>query len=88
MNWPKAIIGTPADPTSWRKILTAGGQKLAEELAAFRSSPNVEYHRILRGHERFASEICFSRFLNFCGLPFQDCLGLRGFLYNDRKTQA
>ena len=88
MNWPKAIIGTPADPTSWREILTAGGQKLAEELAAFRPGPIVEYHRILRGHERFASEICFSRFLNLCGIPFQDCRGLRGFLYNDRKTQA
>ena len=88
MNWPKAIVGTPGDPTSWRETLTAGGQNLVEELAAFRPSPIAEYHRILRGHERFASEICFSRFLNFCGLPFKECFGLRGFLYNDRKNQA
>lgn len=88
MNWPKDIVGTPGDPTSWREILREGGQKLAAELAAFRPSPTTEYHRILRGHERFASEICFSRFLNFCGVSFQDCRGLRGFLYNDRKIQA
>ena len=87
MNWPAALIGTPASPHLWRRQLEAAEAGLAQALNNRRDQGAERFHKLLKGHPRFASEICFSRFLNFCGIPFRDCIGLRGFLYSDRTLQ-
>jgi len=56
-------------------------------LTHHKASQSAQYHRLLKGNPRFASEISFARFLNFCGIPFHDCVALRGFLYSDRSEQ-
>lgn len=87
MNWPLDLVGTPQHPRPWRQALLAGEQHLTQALAHYKSSQSAHYHRLLKGNPRFASEISFSRFLNFCGIPFHDCVALRGFLYSDRSEQ-
>ena len=87
MNWPAELIGTPASPYLWRRQLEAAEPSLAQALSKRRNHGAEQFHKLLKGHPRFASEICFSRFLNFCGIPFRDCVGLRGFLYSDRALQ-
>lgn len=87
MNWPADLVGRPPTPSLWRRQLEAAEPSLAEALSKRRDHGSEHFHRLLKGHTRFASEICFSRFLNFCGIPFRDCKGLRGFLYNDRQMQ-
>ena len=87
MNWPVQLVGSPQHPRTWRQALIADEQRLSQALAEHIPSTNAPYHRLLKGDPRFASEICFSRFLNFCGIPFHDCPALRGFLYRDRSQQ-
>lgn len=86
MNWPVDLIGEPESTESWRERLIAGGPDLAQALARFQANGATRYHRLFQGHPRFASEVCFARFLNLMGLPFRDCRSLRGFLYSDRST--
>lgn len=88
MNWPVELIGRPQSTHAWRQLLSAGGPPLATALSQPITHSDTPLHSLLTGHERFASEICFARYLNFCGVPFRDCRGLRGFLYNDRTQQA
>ena len=85
MNWPKELVGTPNHPRPWRHSLLAAEQRLTQALAAHSPTSSESYHSLLVGHPRFASEISFCRFLNFCGIPFHDCPALRGFLYRDRS---
>ena len=40
--------------------------------------------RFVQGHPRFASEVCFARFLNFNGIAVNSTPGVRGFLRSDR----
>ena len=87
MNWPAELVGRPPTPSLWRRQLEATEPSLTEALSKRRNQGPEQFHRLLKGHTRFASEICFSRFLNFCGIPFRDCKGLRGFLYSDRHIQ-
>ncbi|MCB4389378.1 hypothetical protein [Synechococcus sp. MU1617] len=87
MNWPAELIGRPPTPSLWRRKLEKIDPSLVQALGNRRNQGPEHFHRLLRGHPRFASEICFSRFLNFCGIPFRDCKGLRGFLYSDRLMQ-
>ena len=87
MNWPQELVGTPQHPRAWRQALLADEQHLTQALANHNPDTNAPYHRLLKGDPSFASEICFSRFLNFCGIPFHDCPALRGFLYSDRSMQ-
>ena len=87
MNWPEELVGQPNHPWRWRQALIDGGASLGHALASYRDTPSSRYHRLLVGHERFSSEICFSRYLNFCGIPFRDCHALRGLLYRDRNQQ-
>ena len=86
MNWPVELIGQPETTEAWRQLLNEGGDGLATALAQFQPKPNTRYHRLFKGHARFASEVSFARFLNFNGIPFRDCRSLRGFLYSDRNT--
>jgi hypothetical protein len=86
MNWPVELIGRPASTEAWRQQLIDGGPDLAAALARFQPGADTSYHRLFRGHPRFASEVCFARYLNFLGIPFRDCHGLRGFLYSDRSS--
>lgn len=85
MNWPVELIGRPASTEAWRRQLADGGDALALALARFQGDEQSRYHRLFQGHSRFASEVCFARFLNFNGIPFRDCPSLRGFLYSDRS---
>ena len=87
MNWPLDLVGTPQHPRPWRQALLANEQRLTQALAHHKASQSAHYHRLLKGNPRFASEISFARFLNFCGIPFHDCVALRGFLYSDRSEQ-
>ena len=58
-----------------------------QALANHNPDTNAPYQQLLKGDPRFASEISFSRFLNFCGISFHDCRALREFLYSDRSIQ-
>jgi len=80
-------VGEPKHPLRWRMDLISRRESLWHELASYRHTASSRYHRLLVGHERFSSEICFSRYLNFCGIPFRDCRALRGLLYKDRTDQ-
>ena len=85
-NWPMELIGQPSSTEQWREQLVQGGQQLAIALRSFQPGADAAYHRLFRGHDRFASEVCFARFLNFTGIPFRECRSLRGFLYSDRSA--
>ena len=85
-NWPTELIGTPSTTKIWRQQLHEGGRTLTHSLAEFKPDQNTKYHRLFKGHPRFASEVSFARFLNFNCIPFKDCRSLRGFLYSDRNT--
>ena len=87
MNWPKKLVGTPNHPRPWRQTLLAAEHRLTQALTAHRPNSTERYHSLLVGHPRFASEISFCRFLNFCGIPFHDSVALRGFLYSDRSER-
>ncbi|WP_186469820.1 hypothetical protein [Synechococcus sp. A18-25c] len=86
LNWPIDLVGTPSNTEIWRQQLHKGGRSLADSLAKFKPNHDTKYHRLFKGHPRFASEVSFARFLNFNGIPFRDCRSLRGFLYSDRNT--
>ena len=84
MNWPVELVGKPQSTDAWRKDLDTRFHELSKALHEFRPGPSTTYHRLFQGHPKFASEVCFARFLNSKGIPFRDCYSLRGFLYKDR----
>lgn len=87
MAFPKALVGEPKSVECLRQILKDGGSYLANALLEWKASGDVtskDYIRFFRGHHRFASEICFARFLNFNAIQSHACPGLTGFLRNNR----
>ena len=87
MFFPKTLVGEPKGVEYLRQILKEGGSHLANELLTWRVGTNFstdDYVRFFKGNSRFASEICFARFLNFNAIPTHNCPGLTGFLRSDR----
>ena len=98
MNFPKHLVGQPSSVEKLREVLTIGGQGLAKALQNWRPDQKIDkfnydqyyieqLHRIVPGHPRFASEVCFARFLNFNGITTHNSPGLIGFLRSDRHTK-
>ncbi|WP_094555939.1 hypothetical protein [Synechococcus sp. 1G10] len=85
MLFPVEVVGKPDAPVELRKILLGGGEPLARTLATYgaKASP-LGYTRLFQGHERFASEVSFARFLNFTGVSVGWKPALSGFLWSDR----
>ena len=94
MNFPKKLVGQPKTVEDLREILSSGGEDLAKSLQQWRPDDNSsmqnqyskQLHRLVPGHPRFASEICFARFLNFNGIRTQNSPGMLGFLRSDRHS--
>ena len=94
MNFPKELVGEPATVEDLREILCAGGKVLAKALQQWKPSNDSDMqqlyikqlHRLIPGNPRFASEICFARFLNFNGIRTQNTTGVLGFLRSDRHS--
>ena len=88
MAFPRQLVGEPATVEELRSVLERGGAPLAEALLSWRpaagADPAALYLRLFQGHPRFASEVCFARFLNFNAIPARSCPGLLGFLRSDR----
>lgn len=88
MAFPRHLIGEPASVDDLRSLLKKGGESIAEKLLSWRpeidADPNSLYYRLFQGHPRFASEVCFARFLNFNAIPANSCSSLIGFLRSDR----
>lgn len=85
MNWPERLVGKPERVQELRQVLQWGGSELASALAGFRSQPDEPFLSLFQGHPRFASEVCFARFLNLCGIAAHGNRALQGFLRNDRS---
>jgi hypothetical protein len=84
MNWPERLVGRPAKVQELRQVLEGGGRELALALAGFQADPDEPFLRLFKGHPRFASEVCFARFLNLCGISAHGNRSMQGFLRNDR----
>lgn len=88
MLFPQELIGQPNTVGAFRQTLARGGEALSRALLEWRppagGDPRQLYWRLFQGHPRFASEICFARFLNFNAIPVHGCTGLSGFLRSDR----
>ena len=84
-NWPIELIGTPATVDNFKTTLKVNYYSLRQKLQAFRPTSETKYHNLFQGNINFASEIAFARHLNFVGIPFNECFGLRGFLYQNRR---
>nr|WP_271488500.1 hypothetical protein [Synechococcus sp. AH-779-G23] len=89
MPFPKAIVGEPNSVEELRNILEEGGSCLSNKLLTWKDDNDINtdnYVRFFKGNSRFASEVCFARFLNFNAIPTHSCSSLTGFLRNDRFT--
>ena len=94
MAFPQALVGQPSSVDELRAVLAAGGEDLAEALQRWRPPEGADLgqlymhqlHRLFQGHPRFASEVCFARFLNFNGVTTHCSPGLLGFLRSDRRA--
>lgn len=88
MSIPTDLVGQPASVEALRAVLATGGEALAQSLLRWRPPAAAELEglccRFFRGHPRFASEVCFARFLNFNFIPAHSSPGLLGFLRSDR----
>ena len=84
-NWPVELIGTPKTVDELRSLLIKNYCTLKQRLQLFKADKFTSYHKLFKGNTDFASEVAFARHLNFVGIPFNECYGLRGFLYQDRK---
>ena len=98
MNFPKQLVGQPATVEKLRETLISGGDELSKALQQWRipeyrektNTPSLymnQLHRLVSGHPRFASEVCFARFLNFNGIQAHNSPGLLGFLRSDRRER-
>ena len=90
MAFPTELVGHPATVEALRATLSAGGEALAQALLRWRPPAGAELEglscRFFRGHPRFASEVCFARFLNFNAISANSSPGMLGFLRSDRQT--
>lgn len=94
MNFPKELVGQPKTVNDLRETLISGGKDLARSFQQWRphdgcnmqNQYSKQLHRIIPGHPRFASEICFARFLNLNGIRTQSSPGMLGFLRSDRHS--
>ena len=94
MAFPQELVGQPATVEELRAVLAAGGEQLAQALLRWRPPAGHDsnglyihqLHRLFQGHPRFASEVCFARFLNFNGIPAHHSPGVLGFLRSDRRA--
>ena len=90
MPFPTELVGQPPTVEALRAVLTAGGEALAQALLHWRPPAGAQLEalscRFFHGHPRFASEVCFARFLNFNAIPAHSSPGLLGFLRSDRQT--
>lgn len=89
MAFPKQLVGQPATVDALRQVLIQGGSALAEALLRWQpptDDPALTQScmRFVQGHPRFASEVCFARFLNFNGIAVNSTPGVSGFLRSDR----
>jgi len=93
MAFPQELVGQPATVEDLRAVLQQGGESLAEALLRWQAPEGIDpvhlysrqLHRLFAGHPRFASEVCFARFLNFNGIPAHHTPGLLGILRSDRR---
>lgn len=85
MNWPERLVGRPERVAELRQVLQLGGRELAAALSGFQAQPGESFLRLFQGHPRFASEVCFARFLNLCAVPTHGNRALQGFLRSDRS---
>ena len=94
MAFPQELVGQPASVSELRDVLASGGEGLGSALQRWRPPENADVkqmymqqlHRLFQGHPRFASEVCFARFLNFNGIPAHCSPGMLGFLRSDRRA--
>ena len=92
MNFPKELVGEPSTVEELREVLSKGGENLTRRLQKWKATEKTgtrdhymkQLHRLIPGHPRFASEICFARFLNFNGIYTHNTASLLGFLRSDR----
>ena len=89
MAFPKQLVGQPTSVDHLRQVLRQGGSALADALLRWQPSTDdqdLAQHcvRFVQGHPRFASEVCFARFLNFNAVPVHSSPGVTGFLRSDR----
>ena len=89
MAFPKQLVGQPATVDALRQVLIQGGSALAEALLRWQpptDDPALTHScmRFVQGHPRFASEVCFARFLNFNGIAVNSTPGVSGFLRSNR----
>ena len=90
MAFPTALVGQPATVEALQAVLRSGGDALAQALLQWRLPPGADLDtlscRFFRGHPRFASEVCFARFLNLNAIPARSSPGMLGFLRSDRMA--
>lgn len=90
MSFPCELVGQPPTVMALRELLERGGTRLAQALLSWRPQDGSDvdqlYWRLFKGHPRFASEVCFARFLNFNAIPVHSTPGLLGFLRSDRLS--
>ena len=84
MKWPVDIIGKPKSIENLWKTLKLKEHEFTKLFDEFVPKESSEYISFFKGDNQFASEISFAYFLNAAGIPFNDCISLRGFLYSDR----
>jgi len=84
MKWPVEIIGKPQSIEDLWKTLKRKEHEFTKLFDEFVPKESSEYISFFEGDNQFASEISFAYFLNAAGIPFNDCISLRGFLYSDR----
>ena len=95
MNFPKELVGEPSTVDELRTVLSKGKIDLTRGLQEWKPTQNTkthenymkQLHRLIPGHPRFASEICFARFLNFNGIHTHNTASLLGFLRTDRHVE-
>ena len=84
VKWPVDIIGKPKSIENLWKTLKLKEHEFTKLFDEFVPKESSEYISFFKGDNQFASEISFAYFLNAAGIPFNDCISLRGFLYSDR----
>lgn len=93
MVFPQELVGLPASVDELRAVLSSGGKALTDALLRWKPPASQhldqlymhQLHRLSAGYPRFASEVCFARFLNFNAIPAHHSPGLLGFLRSDRR---
>ncbi|KZR73259.1 hypothetical protein [Prochlorococcus marinus] len=87
MRFPPSIVGRPKTVEELRSVIKAGGVLIADQLRLPYQQPPDGWHTHVKGHARFASELSFARYLNFCGVVCRSTPSLAGFLLTNRNQQ-